>query len=1085
MGAEIIDGGEAVYKYEEAFKKSKEYFNGEELPSSVFLNKYALRDANQILLEAEPTQMFNRLASEFARIEKKKFKKPLTHSEIYEYLKDFNRIVPQGSPMSGVGNPYQYTTISNCYVVESPLDAYGGICRTDEHIVQISKRRGGVGTDLSNLRPDGSPTTNAARSSTGVLTFMERYSNSIREVGQSGRRGALMLSISIHHPEAVGFARVKRDLKKVTGANISIRLSDEFLEAVKKGTKYEQRFPVDAKTDEEKQMSQMVDAREVWMEIIENAHATAEPGLLFWDKIISESPADCYADFGFRTTSTNPCLSGDTLIYVADGRGNIPIKQLAEEGKDVPVFCYDDKGKIIIRQMRNPRVTGYKKKIYKLTLEDGYKIKATENHKFRLSSGKYKQLKDIKVGDSIKTLTRYEASLKDIFPKCNSNSQNYLWVNDGKTKNLAEHRIIATYFHKRKIKKGEIVHHKDYNAQNNTFSNLEIMTKKEHDKLHSFDMKGSKNPYHRMSDEWKFNFASHPAESNPNFSGISNSTIKDHALNLTLQLGRRFSKKEWMRYAKRKNIVAAFSEWRRAKIGSILELSQWASTQCSCDYIEKDPRLVKTWQKAIEQNYEARIEKNKVVVNKKCEYCGQIFSVNYFRREIGFCSRQCSNYYLNEKGTNLKRTETINNTYSKKAEKTREKQLDMFTSLRFELNREPILKEWEKRCKEKGISFRSKTKYGFDSFKELKEVSLVYNHRVVSVEECGYEDVYNGTVDDFHNFFIGGFEGETRNGKHKFLYINNLQCGELPLCPYDSCRLLLLNLYGYVKNPFTKEAYFDYDYFISDAKIAQRFMDDLIDIEIEKIDRIIKKVYSDPEPIEIKRIEVDLWRSMRKACETGRRTGTGITALGDVLAALGIKYGSKKSIETAEEIYKTLKLACYRSSVEMAKELGYFEVWDAELEKDNAFLLRIKEEDPELYVDMNKYGRRNISLLTTAPAGCLEENSKIKTDRGIISLKDLFELNNINIEDLREKHDLWFSCDEEIYVYDVDHNKHKINKLYWKGYTNGYDFSFSSEKNIKTSNEHKFLVQVDENTAEWKKAADLKINDKIVKLIEE
>jgi ribonucleoside-diphosphate reductase alpha chain len=491
--------GREKYEYKKAIKDSLLYFNNEELPASVFLNKYALRNEDQELLESNPEHMFHRLASEFTRIEQGKFKKPLSHNDIYKYLKDFNRIVPQGSPMSGVGNPYQYTTISNCYVVESPLDAYGGICRADEHIVQISKRRGGVGTDLSNLRPDGSATTNAARSSTGVLTFMERYSNSIREVGQSGRRGALMLTISIHHPEAVKFARVKRDLKKVTGANISIRLSNEFLEAVKKGTRYEQRFPVDA-PPEKRKIRKLVDAREVWMEIIENAHATAEPGLLFWDNIISESPADCYAEDGFATTSTNPC-------------------------------------------------------------------------------------------------------------------------------------------------------------------------------------------------------------------------------------------------------------------------------------------------------------------------------------------------------------------------------------------------------------------------------------------------------------------------------------GELPLCPYDSCRLLLLNLYGYVREPFTKEATFDYDSFTEDAKIAQRLMDDLIDIEIEKIDRIIKKVYSDPEPIDVKRIEVDLWKNMRRACERGRRTGTGITALGDTLAALGIKYGSKKSIETTEEIYRTLKLACYRASVEMAKELGPFPAWDPKLEKDNPFLLRIQKEDPKLYADMNKYGRRNISLLTTAPAG--------------------------------------------------------------------------------------------------------------------
>ena len=488
------------YDYDEAFKKSVEYFNGEELPASTFLGKYALKNNEKELLECTPEQMFRRFAREIHKVEKKKFKKPLTEEEIYNYIEGFRRIVPQGSPMYGVGNPFQFVTISNCYVVESPLDSYGGICNTDQEIVQISKRRGGVGTDLSHLRPSGSATTNAARSSTGAITFAERYSNSIREVGQQGRRGALMLTLSVHHPEVISFARCKRDLNKVTGANISVRLSDEFLEAVKKGTKYEQRFPVDAKTDKEKKYSNMVDAREVWMQIIENAHATAEPGLLFWDRILEESPADCYAEFGFKTTSTNPC-------------------------------------------------------------------------------------------------------------------------------------------------------------------------------------------------------------------------------------------------------------------------------------------------------------------------------------------------------------------------------------------------------------------------------------------------------------------------------------GELPLCPYDSCRLLLLNLMGYVVNPFKKDAYFDYDAFYQDAQVAQRFMDDLIDVEVEKIDLIIEKIKNDPEPDEKKRVELELWTKMKFACEAGRRTGTGITALGDTLAAIGIKYGTPKSIQAVDSIYKTLKLGCYRSSVEMAKELGPFKAWDPKLEKKNPFLLRIKEEDPELYKDMNKHGRRNIACLTTAPAG--------------------------------------------------------------------------------------------------------------------
>ncbi len=486
-----------TYKYSNAIKKSMEYFDGEELPAKVFLDKYALRDNDLNLVEATPEDMFNRIATEISRIEKNKFKKPYSFEEIKEFIKDFKRIIPQGSPMYGLGNPYQYVSLSNCFVIEPPVDSYGGICLADQEIVQISKRRGGVGTDLSNLRPSGSSTTNAAKTSTGIVSFMERFSRTIREVGQSGRRGALLISLSVHHPEILDFAKIKRDLTKVTGANISIRLTDEFLQAVKDDKEYEQRFPVDSKTP---QISQMVSAKEVWKEIIENAHAMAEPGLLFWDTIIRESPADCYSDFGFKSVSTNPC-------------------------------------------------------------------------------------------------------------------------------------------------------------------------------------------------------------------------------------------------------------------------------------------------------------------------------------------------------------------------------------------------------------------------------------------------------------------------------------GEIILCPNDSCRLLLLNLLTYVEEPFTKKAWFNYNRFKEDARIAQRIQDDIIDLEKEALQRIINKIKKDPEEKRIKEVELNLWKETVKKCESGRRTGTGITALGDTLAALGIKYGSKKSIETVDEIYKTLKLGCYESSVEMAKELGPFPIWDYKLEKNNPFLLRIKEESPALYKEMKKYGRRNIACGTTAPAG--------------------------------------------------------------------------------------------------------------------
>ncbi len=483
--------------YEQAFQASLKYFNGNDLAAKVFVDKYALRDKEQRLLEETPDDMHKRIASEIHRIEKKKFKKPMSFDEIFSYLKDFKKIIPQGSAMYGIGNQFQYISLANCFCLAPPQDSYGGIHWTDQQLTQVSKRRGGCGICLSKLRPSGTPTTNAAKTSSGIISFMERYSHSIREVGQRGRRGALLMSLSVHHPEILRFISAKQNVQNITGANISVKLSDEFLDAVSKDKQYELRWPVDS---EKPTISRKIRAKEVWDKIIKNSTNNGEPGILFWSTIIRESPADCYASKGFKSVGCNPC--------------------------------------------------------------------------------------------------------------------------------------------------SEII-------------------------------------------------------------------------------------------------------------------------------------------------------------------------------------------------------------------------------------------------------------------------------------------------------------------------LGNL----------GSCLLLLMNMVSYVKNPFTKEAYFDTEEFYKDAKIAQRLADDIIDLEFECIDRIIDKVKRDPEEDKIKFVELDTWQTVKQVVKKGRRTGTGASGLGDTLAALGIKYASKKCFKVVDTIYKTLKLGVYRSSVDMAKELSPFPVWEHKLEKDNPFLLRIKDEDPELWKDMKKYGRMNIACLTSSPAG--------------------------------------------------------------------------------------------------------------------
>ena len=487
-----------TYSFDEAFQATLAYFGGDELAARVWVNKYAMKDSYGNIYEKSPEQMHWRIANEIARIEQK-YKNPLTAQEVFDLLDHFRYIIPAGSPMTGIGNNHQVASLSNCFVIglDGNADSYGAIMRIDEEQVQLMKRRGGVGHDLSHIRPKGSPVNNSALTSTGLVPFMERYSNSTREVAQDGRRGALMLSVSIKHPDSEAFIDAKMEEGKVTGANVSVKITDEFMQAVVEGKPYVQQFPIDS---DEPAVTKEVSAKELWEKIVHNAWKSAEPGVLFWDTIIRESIPDCYADLGFQTVSTNPC-------------------------------------------------------------------------------------------------------------------------------------------------------------------------------------------------------------------------------------------------------------------------------------------------------------------------------------------------------------------------------------------------------------------------------------------------------------------------------------GEIPLCPYDSCRLLSLNLYSYVIDPFTDHARFDKELFERHAQLAQRLMDDIIDLEMEKIELILTKIKSDPQQDEVKSAECHLWEKIKKKSCLGRRTGVGITAEGDMIAAMGLRYGTQEATDFSVSIHRALALNAYRSSVTMAQERGAFEIYDAKREANNPFILRLKEADAQLYEDMKKYGRRNIACLTIAPTG--------------------------------------------------------------------------------------------------------------------
>jgi len=795
------------YTYEDAYRESLEYFEGDELAANIFITKYALQANDGTYLEKSPDDMHLRMAREFARIEKN-YPNPMSEEDIYSLFRKFKYVVPQGSPMSGIGNKNKIQSLSNCFVIESPFDSYSGILKTDQEQVQIMKRRGGVGFDISNIRPKGLDTSNAAKTTDGIEVFMDRFSNSCREVAQGGRRGALMITVSVHHPQIMEFVKIKQDLTRVTGANISIRLTDEFMTAVKKGDNYHQRWPVDSKTPT---VSQMADARELWDEIIVSAHGFAEPGLLFWDTAIKMTPSDVYSEEGFGSTSTNPCVVGQTLIAVADGRNAVSIKQLAIEGHDVPVYCTNpDTGRTEIKMGRNPRKTGEFREVWKLVLDDGTTLIATPDHKVLTKNLEYVEIKDLKPGTSLIPFNTFNSnSYRQI---CNTGAS----MSGGAKRNRRQYRLIHNFHHGETNSKKYAIHHVDYNSKNDSVDNLKVMLHEEHRRLHADGMMGADNPYFKMTDLWKKDFASHPGKSNGRYSGYSNEAMICEGRKVFLEHGK-FTSKLWQVHAK--------------KIGA--------------------PQFV-------------------------------------------------------------------------------------------------------------GNKFR------FGTWNNFKSV-VVNNHKVAYVEKVGNEDVYNITVDDYHNYnVITSFE----EGFVKSSGICVKNCGEIILSPYDSCRLMLINLTSFITDSWGVNSYFNFGEFADVVQKAQRLMDDMIDLEVEQVEKIIQKIEEDPEPDGVKQIEKDLWENIQTMAILGRRTGLGITGLGDALAMLGITYGSEDSVAMTEEIYKQLALNSYDSSIQLAKERGSFPAFDFNKEKNHPFLDRILSELlPSRVEDYVEFGRRNIANTTTAPAG--------------------------------------------------------------------------------------------------------------------
>lgn len=835
----MVDG----YTYSQVLEASVDYFQGDEFAAKVFVDKYALQNLKtNKYLELNPIAMHHRLAKEFARIEQK-YPNPLSEDFIFSLLDRFQYIVPQGSPMSAIGNPYQLQSLSNCFVVQGvhsdKLDSYGGIMLADQELAQIMKRRGGVGLDISGIRPKDTSTNNAAKTTDGIAVFMERFSNTCREVAQNGRRGAEMQTISVNHPEIETFINIKRNLKKVTGANISIKLNDAFMNAVKNNEEYILRWPVEA-TPEEAKVTKKVKALEIWNQIIDSAWTSAEPGLLFWDNVKANTPSDIYHEFGHNSISTNPCQPAWATLLTQQG-----IKKFDQISVGDVIWSGKQWTKII-----NKVCTG-EKDVYAFKTRAGT-FYGTENHRV-VSNGEKIEVKDAESIDTSNQLAvptniniddLMSFSNKEEVIKFNHNIIDGLIIGDGMVHKASNNKVVlligkddSDYF------TSEIKDLIIENCAGIKESAWQVNTTIQYNELHK--------TYERyVPDRYKF--------------GDFN------------------TRRAFLRglYSANGSIVSNRITLKAASFQIIEDVQQMLSSLGIISYYTVNKSHDVEFDNGIyqcKQSYDLNI--------------GTLHGRQLFDKYIGF----------------------IHDYKSKKVKQT--------------LNTEK-------------------------SYKPQKNT-----YDIVEKEYLGKELVYDITVEaDEHTYWTGG------------LLVSN--CGEIVLPAYDACRLLVLNLTGYVKDPFTKKASFDFKKFHEHTLVAQRLMDDIIDLELECIDRIMNKIDSDPESLETKQIEINLWKKIRDMNVSGRRTGLGITALGDAIAMLGFKYGSQDSINITQKIYRALAVGSHTSSCIMAKERGSFPIFNYKLEKDHKYLNSIMQDcDAEILNMWKKTGRRNIANTTTAPTG--------------------------------------------------------------------------------------------------------------------